>query len=244
MPSIAELLRSSSLVFSGVVIAIGASSVSTVPPDPTLITVRVSRVFHSDPALGDLRGRVITVKSATAGELRPEQSALFFTRGWVHGGSVAVIEVARMDAGAEDETAAAVQALPDAHLQDRIAAADRVVVGQVIAVNPISNQRPSRHSPNWEAASIDVDRAIKGSSADVTILFPTATTVEWYRAPRLAQGQRGVFIIRRNDPLAAPWIDESAMGVPALTALDPADVQPELEVSRIQSLMESGGGQP
>jgi hypothetical protein len=124
MPSITELARSSSLIFTGAVVALGASAVSTLHADPSLVTVRVNRVLRSDPSLGDLRNRVVTVKSSTGHELRPGQSAIFFTRSWIHAEAIAVQELARLDAGAEAEAAAAVQGLPEAHLRDRVATAE------------------------------------------------------------------------------------------------------------------------
>ena len=145
MPSISDLIRFSSLVFTGVVETVGASNVSALPASADLVTVRVTRGLRNDPAVGDLRGRVVTVRSKTAHTFRPGESAVFFTRSWIHAEAVAVQEVARLDSTAEAETAAAVQALPDTHLRERLAGAELVVAREL--------QRSTR-SPHRESGAM------------------------------------------------------------------------------------------
>jgi hypothetical protein len=79
MPTVLELTRSSSLVFTETVQERGASSVPAVAASEKLVTVRVDRALRVDPVLGDLRGKIVTVVAAAPETLTPGQRAVFFT---------------------------------------------------------------------------------------------------------------------------------------------------------------------
>jgi hypothetical protein len=85
---IPELIHSSSCVFTGTVVALVASTVPILPARENFAVVRVDRGLRVEPALGDLRGRTITVETRTPEELRVDQKAIFFTIGWIHGGGI------------------------------------------------------------------------------------------------------------------------------------------------------------
>ena len=92
MPSIAELTKQSSLIFSGTVEKLGGSTVSVLKSEERYAIVRVEQGFFVDPALGNLSGRLITVVP-TAGGLRVGEKAVFFTLSLIHGGGIAVREI-------------------------------------------------------------------------------------------------------------------------------------------------------
>src|SRR5262249_52817975 len=121
------LTRASSFIFSGTVQSAGASNVAAVEPGDSLLLVRVERGLRSDPALGDIRGRLVTVKALSPDELPVGAQAVFFTNSWVHGDEIAVLERAHLGAERADEVADAVGRLPDMHLADRLRAAAAVV---------------------------------------------------------------------------------------------------------------------
>src|SRR5439155_1027950 len=77
-PEIQELVREASLIFSGTVVELGASSVSNLAPRDNFAVVRVDNPLRSDPALGDLRRRKITVELLEQGELQPDERVIFF----------------------------------------------------------------------------------------------------------------------------------------------------------------------
>src|SRR5262249_34858339 len=120
-PSIEELTRSSSLVFAGTVLDVGASNLRALRAQENLVLVRVNRALRVDPALGDLRRRSVTLETQTADRLQPGEQAVFFTQSWIHGEEIAVREVARVDVGRADEVAAVAARLPELHLVDRLA---------------------------------------------------------------------------------------------------------------------------
>ena len=99
MPSILELTRSSGFIFAGTVLERGTSTVPSVSADQKLVIVRLDRALRIDPVLGDLRGRKITVAALDSTKLSVGQQAVFFTNSWVHGGGIAVREVAHLDIG-------------------------------------------------------------------------------------------------------------------------------------------------
>jgi hypothetical protein len=136
-------------------------------------------------------------------------------------------------------------------LKKRVESADVVVSGRVTAVRSLDDSgapataaaaaeassgptttRISEHEPNWQEAIVEVGQVHKGSHAARTavVRFPASTDIRWYRAPKLAPGQEGLFVLHGGDrpsavaagaALAAP-----ATGTPYYTVLDAADVQP------------------
>ncbi len=70
-----KLVSDSSLIFSGTVIELGASSVANLPPCDNFAVVSVDRPLQSDPALGDLRRKKITVELLDPDELQPDQQS-------------------------------------------------------------------------------------------------------------------------------------------------------------------------
>ena len=124
MPSIPELILSSSFIFSGTVMEHGRSTVPDVPSSDKLVVVRLDRPLHVDPVLGDLRGKMITVAAIAPASLTAGQQAVFFTHSWAHGRGIAVREIEHRDIAQEHEVAAAVAQLPQLHLSDRLQSAE------------------------------------------------------------------------------------------------------------------------
>src|ERR1700687_3431565 len=96
-PHIQELVSDSRFIFSGAVVELGSSSVANLPPRSNFALVRIDHPLRSDPALGDLRGKLVTVALHDLGELRPGESVIFFTLDWIQGGGIAVRELAHVD---------------------------------------------------------------------------------------------------------------------------------------------------
>jgi hypothetical protein len=237
---IAELTRDSSFIFVGTVVQQGASNVRVLDPHPNLVLVRVHRGLRIDPALGDVRNRVVTLETDAPDELRPGLQAVFFTQGWIHGHELAVRLVAHADAGLADEVALAVEALPDMHLAGRIADATAIVHAVVKSVRKQENQSLERRAPLWAEARLEILAALKGDARRVRLLFPTSDSHHWFRAPRFRRGQRGIFLLHSGEQPAARWVDPDA-SAEVVTALDPADVQPESQLGHVRSLMGSDG---
>ena len=237
MQPIPDLARSASLVFVGTVVNRGVSRIPILPARDSLIEVRVDRALRADPVLGDLRGQMVTVETATPGELEPGRQAIFFTRSWLHGKEIAVHEIAHLDVQSETEVASAVAGLPDMHLKDRLAGARVVVLAEVSEIREVPNQVLQRGSPIWAVAVLRVGAVLKGTADSALLFFPTSESHHWIKAPRFQSNQRGIFLLRADDPGAGRWLDTQILGPNPMTALDPADFQPESRLNDIRSLL-------
>lgn len=233
--SIDELTRSSSFVFSGTVVEAGASNLVAVDPRDDLVLVRVDRALRVDEALGDVQGKTVTVETPNGEGLQPGAQAVFFAQSWIHAEEIAVREVARLGPETADEVAAAVERLPDFHLADRLAGAVAVVQAEVKSTRPVFGLVRDRQSPLWAQADLDVLSTLDGDAEGKRLFFPTSDSHHWYGTPRFTPGQRGVIVLHADDPLAGKWLD--GVGGEVVTALDPADVQPESELERVRALL-------
>ncbi len=236
MPSIPDLSRSASLIFSGTVIKIGDSTVPSVPPRENLAVVRVDRTLRVDPVLGDLRGKMITVAAAAPESLKPGQRAVFFTNSWVHGGGIAVREVEHVDVREEDNVAAAVDQLPQVHLLEQLQTAELVVEAEVVSITPVEKRSGERNVALWAAAELRVKKTLRGQARESTVVyFPTAEWPPWTNAPRFTEHQRGVFIL--HAPSRNATLSEATLEADSLVALDPADFQPESQLAEVEKLL-------
>ena len=84
------------LVFRGTVRRENAATMAMVPPDAGTAVVLVDEVLKAPQALSGIAGKEITLLPAEGGSAKAGQSAVFFTRSWLYGGSLAVIEVGRL----------------------------------------------------------------------------------------------------------------------------------------------------
>jgi hypothetical protein len=236
MPSISELSRSSSFIFSGTVIERGRSTVPHVPSARNLVSVRLDRALRVDPVLGDLRGKTITVAARALESLSPGESAVFFANSWVHGQGIAVREVGHVDLGQEAEVATAVARLPEMHLIDRLSTADLVADAEVVQIRPVERTSWDRNHAFWAAAQLRLNRVLRGQPRQsAEVYFPTAQGPQWRRAPQFHEKQRGLFIL--HDSSRGKTISEKSLPAGSLVALDTADFQPESQLQHVERLL-------
>ena len=131
-----------------------------------------------------------------------------------------------MSPNAADDTALA------AHLSE----AQVVVSGTVNAVDAPAAEGPpglSMHNAKWTRATITVESVEKGavSGKSLAVFFPSSEDIAWSKAPKLAKGQHGVWLIHGGD---------SAMGAPGLAVVDPLDSQPIGDLARIRAQLKGG----
>jgi hypothetical protein len=160
-------------------------------------------------------------------------------------------------------------------VEERVASADTVVVGRVAAVRLPASELPPRatrgaaaalaspprgpiseHDPQWREAVIRVERVAKGRSAgkEVVVRFPASDDVRWFRAPKFAPGDQGVFILHRSgsettgpQPRGAAGASLRALGAggrDVFTALHPEDVQPPEFQEEIGTIVKSAPTTP
>jgi hypothetical protein len=122
-------------------------------------------------------------------------------------------------------------------LTERLADAALIVVAEVMRVKPTPFDIRWRNAPQWAAASLRIVGVLRDQPRqNATVLFPTSERPMWARAPRLEEGQRAIFLLRRPPD----WAALSDPGEEVFTVLDPADVQPESQRALLERLLGQG----
>jgi hypothetical protein len=231
-----SLVRSTGLIFAGTVMELGRSSVPAVKPADNLIVVRVDRGLRVDKALGDIRGKTVTVAVKDPKAFRAGQQAVFFTNSWIHGQGIAVREVEHAEIQAQDSVAAIIAKLPELHLIDRLRAAVLVVHAEVTRVGPVERFSLLRDDALWRPAELQVLHVLRGAPRSPTIAhFPTAKHPDWARAPRFTERQRGIFVLHAPSSGRHPSL--AALPAGALIVTDPDDFQPESRLAEVEKLV-------
>lgn len=231
------LIRQSTFIFRGTVEKVSASTMPTVPANESTAVVRVDQIIDAPGAPPDLAGKTITVKLLQPNSVKAGEQLTFFTKGWLMGNSMAVIEVGR-SASAQtirDQVQNTRGLVADEALQKQMATAEAIVQGTVTSVRPAPIPHlATEHDPDWYEAHIEVESVIRGRlpGREVTLLFPHSDDVMWKRSPKFTQGQRGIWILHRNQA-RLPGIENR------YTALDPLDFRPAEELDRVQRLSKS-----
>jgi hypothetical protein len=238
-----DLMARSQWVFRATVEAAAATTLRSAPASENTFAVRVDEIMHGPPALADQRGRTITLYSHSPQGLEKGAHAIFFTRSWLYGESIAVVEVGRVEERDAPEMRrdmeTAQQVIADRHLLDRIVRADLVIAGKVLRTEP-APQRDSRrpvteHDPDWWVADVEVESFEKGRAEGrvVQVLFPHSRDEMWIDSPKFEPGQTGLWILQRNQTEKG-W---PVLRLPGLSALDPLDFQPPQQLERVRRLM-------
>jgi hypothetical protein len=235
-----DVIRRATFVFNGTVMKLNATTMPEVKASDSTAVVRVDEVIDGSGGPPDLAGKEITVQLARAGSVSTGQHATFFTRGWLMGESMAVIEVAPAgEAGNPQQVREMVQATQqktaDEALQREIASAEAVVAGTVTSVGPGGlPEPPTEHAPGWKKAVIGVQSTLRGhvTGSTVTVFFPGSEDPFWRGSPRFKEGQQGIWLLHRNQ-VELRGIENQ------FTALKPLDFQSRDQLERIQRLLKS-----
>jgi hypothetical protein len=241
-PQVEEWLQQSQWVIRGTIDKVGATTMKAVPVSGNVAIVRVEDILDGPSQFADQRGREITLYSGNPQGLVAGKRAVFFTRSWLYGESLAVIEVGRFEEGDQkalgDEITSARQNIEDRRLGDRIAKAELVVAGRVVetarARQTDARRVETEHAPDWWQAEIDVQAMLKGTPREKTaILYANSLDEMWIDSPKFKPGQEGIWILQR-DQQEKGW---PVLRIPGLTALDPLDYQPTQQLDRVRKLV-------
>jgi hypothetical protein len=234
-----QLIRQSTFIFVGTVEGLNATTMKSVKASDATAVVRLDKLIEAPGAPPDLAGKSITVQLRQPGSLRVGQQATFFTKGWLLGNSMAVIEMGHsleMQAPSVQEQVSAVhQQMADEKLQSEMATAVAIVSGTVRAVHPAKIRHiGSEHDPDWYEAEIAVSGTLKGHIGrdTVTLLFPQSDDVMWHNSPKFKEGEQGIWLLHRNQT-RLPGVEDQ------YTALRPLDFQPQNQLERVQRLLKS-----
>jgi hypothetical protein len=234
-------LQQSQWVIQGTVEQTRAATLKSVPVSEHTSVVKVDAILHGPSQLADHRGRHVTLYSEKPEGLTTGQQAIFFTRSWLYGESLAVVEVGRLIGqakGMHEEITAAGHRISDRQLTERIARAELVIVGKVIETKPLTDRRRigTEHDPDWHQADVQVESVEKGKAAanDVlAIIFANSKDEMWIDSPKFQKGQEGIWILQRNQQEKG-W---PVLRVAGLTALDPLDFHSKEKLSTIRALI-------
>lgn len=253
----AALMRKASIVFSGTVSQLAATSFADVPKSAQTIVVRVDTVLKKPAAVSLKKGDRVTVEAKDASGFQEGTQATFYTDGWIFGSGVAVKELGHVLGEAAPAAAAGVSApghgqdqLSDQELKDRMNASDFVVVGRVTDVRKWdapktksgSPLRVTEHDPDWHEAVVEVQSVLKGGQVKgnkVVVRFPNHNDVAWTRSPRFTKNQRGIFCLNRDTATGAPMTKLGGKDVYVYTCLGHGDALPLSEEARVRALLKN-----
>ena len=256
----AALAKQSSIVFSGTVSQLGATSFAGVPQSPNTIVVRVDSVLKKPPAISLKKGDNVTVELKDLSAFQQGTQATFYTEGWIFGSGVAVKELGHEfnpgggtpASGADAAESALVQAqkqISDQDLQNRIASSELVVIGRVTDVHrwtipksAASRYHTSEHSADWHEAILQIDSVLKGTrpkKGKMVVRFPLSRDVAWVNSPKFEKLQRGIFFLKKDQVSGDPRASLGGYQVDVYTCLKPGDWLPLSEEARVRSLLKN-----
>jgi hypothetical protein len=223
-------------IFQGRVRAVGMNNLQGIPPTSNHALVEVEQVLLAPSNLGELRGRLLTV--VVGRPVRKGGRAVWWATSWVFDNEIGVIETARSEgigvmSAAADIVSARLSAL-DALVADRVAGADLVVSGAVVAIEELGVDGIAEGT-TWRRGLVRISVVLRGiADAETVIQFPGIGSPRWALVPRLVLDQQGVFLLRR--PSREPRMRKvKASG--AWVALDPNDVHAPSAFARIEALV-------
>jgi hypothetical protein len=208
---IVDLMRVSSISFTGTITELGATTIAELPVDDRTAIVAVEQVLHAPSAFLNLSGSDVTLQlTKSAGIPAVGQRYAFFANPLIFARTLGLAEVGRRPAGevdphianaAADHAAAPLSSFADQleteRLQEHAASADAVVVGQVLSLAKAGPSRHTEHDPDWWQATIEVSHVEKGDFAPgpLPVLYPNSQDTHWYDKPKPHAGQRGVWLL-------------------------------------------------
>jgi hypothetical protein len=249
----AALAEQSSIIFTGTVSQLAATSFADVPKSAQTIVVRVDAVLKKPAAVSLKKGDSVTVEVKDPSAFQPGTQATFYTDGWIFGSGVAVKELGHGIGPAAGGTSAAAGAsassqseISDLELRNRLNAADLVVIGRVtdvhrwIAPKYTKTTRVTEHDPDWHEAVVEVQSVLKGGQVKgkkIVVRFPGRNDVAWVRSPKFVKNQRGVFCLNKDEIAGAPTSKVGGHQVNVYTCLGHGDYLSMSDVPRVRALL-------
>ena len=253
----ATLMGKSSIVFSGTVSQLAATSFADVPKSAQTIVVRVDAILKKPAAVSLKKGDSVTVEVKDASAFQEGAHATFYTAGWIFGSGVAVKELGHVLGDAAQGAAGGGSALgheqdrlSDQELKDRMSASDCIVVGRVTDVRKWNAPKTTsgsplhvtEHDPDWHEAVVEIQSVLKGGPVKgnkVVVRFPNLNDVAWARSPKFTKNQRGIFCLNRDKATGAPTTKLGSKEVYVYTCLGHGDALPLSEEARVRALLKN-----
>ena len=253
----AALARKSTIIFSGTVSQLAATSFADVPKSSQTIVVKVDSVEKKPAAVSLKKGDSVTVEVKDPSAFQEGTHATFYTDGWIFGSGVAVKELGHELGAAESAPPTSPEMktrgqdqFSDQELLDRMKASDFIVVGRVTDVRKWNAPKPksgapsrvSEHDPDWHEAVVEVQSVLKGGKVKgnkVIVRFPNRNDVAWVSSPKFTKNQRGIFCLNRDQSTGAPSGTMGGQKVNVYTCLGHGDALPLSEEARVRALLKN-----
>jgi hypothetical protein len=249
----AALAGQSSIIFAGTVSQLAATSFADVPKSGQTIVVRVDAVLKKPVAVSLKKGDSVTVEVKDPSAFQQGTQATFYTDGWIFGSGVAVKELGHEIGPAGGGTSAAggvsqsnQPEISDQELQNRLNAADFVVIGRVTDVHRwvvpkyTKTTRVTEHDPDWHEAVVEIQSVLKGGQVKgnkIVVRFPGRNDVAWVRSPKFEKNQQGIFCLNKDQVTGAPTSKVGGRQVSVYTCLGHGDSLPMSDASRVRALL-------
>jgi hypothetical protein len=218
-----------------------------VPPTPPesgeVVAARIEEVLRSTPVLRGLAGQDALVITGAAGALRQLRHVILFTDCISLGQQLLVREIGHVETSDEtsDQVARAIREEDERPLRERVAAAELIVVGEVVESRILERPvpPPSEHYPDWGIARVAASAVLKGREprGKVEVLFAASLDRMWFHSPKLHRDARGILLLFRIDENERP---PGKIPRNAWQALDPLDLRPIDRREEIERLIRGG----
>lgn len=228
----------SEFIFEGTILLLNSSTID-VQDVGDLAVVKVERIISGGETFSHLAGENITVRLKNPQTTKLNDRKVFFSRSWIFGESVAVIEIGNIAAPSADE----IQKIADkvTRIQEdvekdkllaRIAQTELIVGGTVVNVRRHEYQAGvSEHDPQWREAVIRVKNVYRGQYRDslITVIYPGSDDVMWFKSPKYNVDMEGLWLLKPYE-----WAGRK---LEFLTAIEKADFYMKAEEAKILKLI-------
>ena len=200
--------------------------------------VKVSKIYYQQGTFVNQTGKTITV-SAEPGKLKAGNDYVIYAEPYMFGKTIAARLISANDPSGFSQRQVEIMKYTQElrAIQERLRHINVVVSANVVKVSPLEKTQAgeSEHSPNLQVAYIKVDRVLRGdvNPGELKIIFSASDDIQWYRAPKLKPGTKGVFLLQRATK------ESQSLGVPAnhLTLFEKIDLQPSNKIDMIETAL-------
>ncbi|MEZ4811123.1 MAG: hypothetical protein R2819_12250 [Allomuricauda sp.] len=198
----------SDFIFKGKIRILHTSTTDS-PDAESMGVVQVMDIIKAPPNLSDIVGRDITVLFSNISEMAVGKELILYSIVGVLGDEIAVTEVGNMavddmrysNKALQEYAIEADQDNNDAKLRELVHSSELILYGTVTRTVQLETDagRDSEHDPMWTEAIIEVDETLKGNTDKTTsFVFAASSDVAWYQYPKFREGDKGVFLLRRQ----------------------------------------------
>jgi hypothetical protein len=198
----------SPFIFKGTVIDPKGGEFKELLGEPGLVTIRVNHIYHASSPDSSSLGKNITLRLRPHEVLRQHERYVFFTRGWLYGESIAVVEVGKMNTFLW-KSFVFFQKVKDFYdnlekntLWAKYKSADVVVIGTVRGkASPLPTSGFSGEHDSLPAVIVvEVAKYLKGTPGGryLKVAFARSRDELYWNSPKLSDGVGGVFFLRKG----------------------------------------------